>query len=73
MQDNVLYVYMVSEPHTLVEGYPKAVKDVLGLEGPIDAAFVCQDQHIAHVIKGDLSDRPFFGKDPPFLHCSRED
>ncbi len=31
---------------------PKPLKDVLGIEGPIDAAFVCADHHIAHVIKG---------------------
>ncbi|XP_077473035.1 hemopexin [Stigmatopora argus] len=53
MKDDHLYLYKVSEPHTLADGYPKSVKEVLGLEGPIDAAFVCQDDHIAHIIKGD--------------------
>ncbi|XP_061697343.1 hemopexin [Syngnathoides biaculeatus] len=53
LKDNDLYLYKISEPHTLLDGYPKTVKEVLGLEGPIDAAFVCQDEHIAHIIKGD--------------------
>ncbi|XP_061142877.1 hemopexin [Syngnathus typhle] len=53
MKDDQVYLYKVSEPHTLAEGYPKTVKEVLGLEGPIDAAFVCENEHIAHVIKGD--------------------
>ncbi len=52
VQDNEVFVYKVGEPHTHLEGYPKPLKDVLGIEGPIDAAFVCADHHIAHVIKG---------------------
>ncbi|XP_042175946.1 hemopexin isoform X1 [Oncorhynchus tshawytscha] len=52
VKDDKVYVYKVGEPHTHLDGYPKALKEVLGVEGPIDAAFVCQDHHIAHVIKG---------------------
>lgn len=51
-QDNQVYVYKTGEPHTLVAGYPKSVKEDLGLDGPITAAFVCEDHHIAHVLKG---------------------
>ncbi|KAK3569104.1 hypothetical protein QTP86_022133, partial [Hemibagrus guttatus] len=51
-----VYVYDIShkqgEPHTLREGYPKSVKDVLGLEGHIDAAFICPNESIVHVIQG---------------------
>lgn len=47
-----MFVYKVGEPHTHLEGYPKPLKEVLGIEGPVDAAFVCNDKHIAHIIKG---------------------
>uniref|UniRef100_A0A8C1M3J4 Hemopexin n=1 Tax=Cyprinus carpio TaxID=7962 RepID=A0A8C1M3J4_CYPCA len=52
IKDNEVFVYKVGEPHTHLEGYPKPLKEVLGIEGPVDAAFVCADHHIAHVIKG---------------------
>lgn len=52
IKDNELYVYKTGAAHTLLEGYPKPVKEELGIEGPIDAAFVCEDRHIAHIIKG---------------------
>ncbi|XP_054643654.1 hemopexin [Dunckerocampus dactyliophorus] len=47
-----VFAYKVSDPHTLMEGFPKPIKEELGLDGPIDAAFVCEDHHIAHLIKG---------------------
>uniref|UniRef100_A0A7N8WKX1 Hemopexin a n=1 Tax=Mastacembelus armatus TaxID=205130 RepID=A0A7N8WKX1_9TELE len=53
IKDDQVFVYKVGEPHTHLEGYPKSVKEELGIEGHIDAAFVCQDHHIAHIIKGD--------------------
>uniref|UniRef100_M3ZG42 Hemopexin a n=2 Tax=Xiphophorus maculatus TaxID=8083 RepID=M3ZG42_XIPMA len=52
IKDNQLFVYKASEPPTHVAGYPKPLKQELGIDGPIDAAFVCQDHHILHVIKG---------------------
>lgn len=52
IKDDHLFVYSVGEPHTHLDGYPKLVKEELGIEGPIDAAFVCEDHHIAHFIKG---------------------
>ncbi|KAK2840091.1 hypothetical protein Q5P01_013831 [Channa striata] len=52
IKDNQVFVYKTGEPHTLLEGYPKPVRGELGIDGPIDAAFVCQDHHIAHIIKG---------------------
>uniref|UniRef100_A0A3Q2QQR3 Hemopexin n=1 Tax=Fundulus heteroclitus TaxID=8078 RepID=A0A3Q2QQR3_FUNHE len=52
IKDDQVFVYKVGEPHTHLEGYPKPVKEELGIEGPIDAAFVCQDHHIAHIVKG---------------------
>nr|AMW64453.1 warm temperature acclimation related 65kDa protein 1 [Scomberomorus niphonius] len=51
IKDDDLFVYKVGEPHTHLDGYPKPVKEELGLEGPIDAAFVCDD-HFAYIIKG---------------------
>ncbi|XP_005945068.1 hemopexin [Haplochromis burtoni] len=52
IKNNNLYVYRVGEPHIHLDGYPKPVTEELGIEGPIDAAFVCEDHHIAHIIKG---------------------
>ena len=52
IQDDHLFLYKVGEPHTHLDGYPKPVKEELGIEGPIDAAFICEDHHIAHIIKG---------------------
>lgn len=51
LQDDHVFLYRVGEPHTHVDGYPKPVKDVLGLDGHIDAAFMC-DENTAHVIQG---------------------
>ncbi|CAJ1079833.1 Hypothetical predicted protein [Xyrichtys novacula] len=45
------YAYNVAEPHDHLDGNPKTVKEVLGLDGPIDAAFICEGD-IAHVIRG---------------------
>lgn len=50
-----MFLYKVGEPHTHVDGYPKSVKEELGLEGPIDAAFMCNDQNTTHVIKGETA------------------
>nr|AID59463.1 Wap65-1 [Scophthalmus maximus] len=52
IKDDQVFLYKVGEPHTHLDGYPKPVKEELGIEGPIDAAFVCEDHHIAHLIKG---------------------
>nr|QKE53087.1 wap65-1 [Micropterus salmoides]QKE53089.1 wap65-1 [Micropterus salmoides] len=52
IKDDDLYVYKVGEPHTHLPDYPKTVENELGIKGPIDAAFVCQDHHIAHIIQG---------------------
>ncbi|KAG7220332.1 hypothetical protein INR49_010168 [Caranx melampygus] len=53
IKDDQLFVYRVGEPHTHLDGYPKPLKEELGIEGPIDAAFICEDHHVAHIIKGD--------------------
>ncbi|KAM3835963.1 hemopexin [Diretmus argenteus] len=50
IEDEHIFVYKVDEPHTLLEGFPKPVKEELGIEG-VDAAFTCED-HLIHVIKG---------------------
>ncbi|XP_058235792.1 hemopexin isoform X1 [Hemibagrus wyckioides] len=50
-QDDQIYIYKSAAHYTLIEGYPKSLKEELGIEGPVDAAFVC-DEHIVHVIQG---------------------
>ncbi|XP_041663611.1 hemopexin [Cheilinus undulatus] len=48
---DVLYVYRVGEPHTLLDGYPKSVREELGIEAPLDAAFHCRGSTV-HIVKG---------------------
>ncbi|XP_060754758.1 hemopexin [Neoarius graeffei] len=51
IQGDQIYIYKSASYYTLIEGYPKPLKEELGIEGPVDAAFVC-DQHFVHVIQG---------------------
>ncbi|XP_012697792.1 hemopexin-like [Clupea harengus] len=48
-----VYIYKSGPGYALIEGYPKSLKEELGVEGPVDAAFVCGEHEIAHVIKDD--------------------
>lgn len=56
LQGDQLYVYNIShkhgEAHKLRDGYPKSVKEGLGLEGHVDAAFICPKETTVHVIEG---------------------
>ncbi|XP_056904632.1 hemopexin isoform X2 [Takifugu flavidus] len=52
IKNDKIHIYKTGTAHTHLEGYPKPLKEELGIEGPIDAAFVCGDHHIAHLIKG---------------------
>ncbi|XP_029138689.2 hemopexin [Labrus bergylta] len=51
IKDEHVFVYKVGEPHTHLDGYPKPVKEELGIEGPVDAAFICEGD-TAYIIKG---------------------
>ncbi|XP_076118760.1 hemopexin-like [Alosa pseudoharengus] len=46
-----VYIYKSGPGYTLIEGYPKSLKEELAIEGPVDAAFVCGQHEIAHIIK----------------------
>ncbi|XP_036413581.1 hemopexin [Colossoma macropomum] len=52
IQGNQIYIYKSATPYTLIEGYPKPLKEELGIEGPVNAAFLCANQHVVHIIKG---------------------
>uniref|UniRef100_A0A8C5G6T5 Hemopexin n=1 Tax=Gouania willdenowi TaxID=441366 RepID=A0A8C5G6T5_GOUWI len=52
IKDDNVFAYTVGENHTLLDGYPKPLKEELGIEGHIDAAFVCEDHQHVHIIKG---------------------
>uniref|UniRef100_UPI0037E6FD9E hemopexin n=1 Tax=Semicossyphus pulcher TaxID=241346 RepID=UPI0037E6FD9E len=52
MKGDGVFVYKIGEPHTHLEGYPKPMMVELGIEGPVDAAFVMGKSDVAHVIKG---------------------
>ncbi|KAB5523425.1 hypothetical protein PHYPO_G00152400 [Pangasianodon hypophthalmus] len=51
IQGDQIYIYKSTAHYTLIEGYPKPLKEELGIEGPVDAAFVC-DEHVVHVLQG---------------------
>ncbi|KAG7239343.1 hypothetical protein INR49_029331 [Caranx melampygus] len=52
IKDDQVYIYKSGVPYTLVQGYPKSVKEELGIEGHVDAAFVCEGEHTVHIIQG---------------------
>lgn len=54
LQGDHIFLYRVGESHTHVDGSPKSVKEVLGLDGPIDAAFMCYD-NMTHIVKGNTA------------------
>ncbi|XP_034031397.1 hemopexin-like [Thalassophryne amazonica] len=47
-----VYIYKPGAQYTLVKGYPKTLKEELNIEGHVDAAFVCNNEDIVHVIQG---------------------
>uniref|UniRef100_A0A3Q1ENM3 Hemopexin n=1 Tax=Acanthochromis polyacanthus TaxID=80966 RepID=A0A3Q1ENM3_9TELE len=52
MKDDNVFIYKGGAHYTLVEGYPKSLKDELGIDGHVDAAFVCANEHTVHIIQG---------------------
>ncbi|XP_023251217.1 hemopexin [Seriola lalandi dorsalis] len=52
IKDDQVYIYKAGVPYILVEGYPKTLKEELGIEGHVDAAFHCPGEHTVHVIQG---------------------
>lgn len=52
MQGKQVYIYKVGAHYTLIEGYPKTLEQELGVEGPVDAAFVCPNEDTVHIIQG---------------------
>ncbi|KAK6486710.1 hemopexin-like [Huso huso] len=64
IQGDQVYIYKSDVHYTLVEGYPKPVEEELGVKGPVDAAFLCGDSHLVHIIQGkrmldvDMSETP---------------
>lgn len=37
-----------------MEGYPKTLKEELGIDGRVDAAFLCPNEHTVHIIQGEV-------------------
>ncbi|XP_062237054.1 hemopexin [Platichthys flesus] len=52
IKDEEVYIYKGGAHYTLVEGYPKSLKEELGITGSVDAAFLCDDDHKVHIIQG---------------------
>lgn len=56
MQGDQVYIYKQAAHYILIEGYPKTVKEELGVEGRVDAAFVCPNEHTLYVIQGQVTE-----------------
>ncbi|XP_029030645.1 hemopexin [Betta splendens] len=54
IKDDLVYIYKSAAHYTLIEGYPKRLKGELGIEGRVDAAFVCPNEHTVHLIQGQM-------------------
>ncbi|XP_028321159.1 hemopexin [Gouania willdenowi] len=52
IKDDQVYIYKGDAHYTLISEYPKTLKEELGVEGHVDAAFVCPDEHMVHIIQG---------------------
>uniref|UniRef100_A0A3P8TIG3 Hemopexin n=1 Tax=Amphiprion percula TaxID=161767 RepID=A0A3P8TIG3_AMPPE len=52
MKDDKVYIYKADAHYSLIEGYPKSLKEELGIEGHVDAAFLCPNEHTVHIIQG---------------------
>ncbi|GAA6216127.1 hemopexin isoform X1 [Lates japonicus] len=52
IKDDQVYIYKSAAHYTLIEGYPKTLKEELGIEGHVDAAFHCPNEHTVHIIQG---------------------
>lgn len=59
IQGDQIYIYKGAVHYTLIEGYPKTLKEELGIEGTVDAAFVCPNEHIVHIIQGKVTNAYF--------------
>ncbi|XP_041637858.1 hemopexin [Cheilinus undulatus] len=53
IKDEQVYIYKGSAHYTLIDGYPKSLKEELNIEGHVDAAFICPNGHTVHIIQGD--------------------
>ncbi|XP_075333091.1 hemopexin-like [Odontesthes bonariensis] len=47
-----VWAYQPDAPFALIEGYPKTVKEELGFEGYVDAAFMCPNEQTLYVFRG---------------------
>ncbi|KAK2856782.1 hypothetical protein Q5P01_005517 [Channa striata] len=52
IKDDKVYIYKSAAHYTLIEGYPKTLSKELGIEGHVDAAFVCPGENTVHIIQG---------------------
>ncbi|XP_029942057.1 hemopexin [Salarias fasciatus] len=52
IKGDLVYIYKSGAHYTLIADYPKSLRGELGVEGQVDAAFVCPNEHTVHVIQG---------------------
>nr|XP_057941845.1 hemopexin-like isoform X2 [Doryrhamphus excisus] len=47
-----VFIYKQEAHYTLIQGYPKSLREELGIQGRVDAAFLCPNEHTVHIIQG---------------------
>ncbi|KAL6115488.1 hpx [Pungitius sinensis] len=52
IKDDHVYIYKTAAHYMLIEGYPKTLKEELGIEGHVDATFLCPNTHTVYVFQG---------------------
>ncbi|KAL3999302.1 beta-1,4-N-acetylgalactosaminyltransferase 2 [Sarotherodon galilaeus] len=52
IKDDQVYIYKTDAHYVLIEGYPKSLREELGIEGTVDAAFLCPNEHTVHILQG---------------------
>lgn len=52
MQGTQVYIYKDGAHYTLIDGYPKTLEEELGVNGTVNAAFVCPGQDVVYIIQG---------------------
>ncbi|KAI1885206.1 hypothetical protein AGOR_G00217790 [Albula goreensis] len=65
IKDQLVYAHKEEKGYPMLEGYPKSLKDVLGIEDHVDAAFVCGGRDSVYVILDKSMHEIDMSKSPP--------
>ncbi|XP_078259035.1 LOW QUALITY PROTEIN: hemopexin-like [Rhinoraja longicauda] len=52
IQGQQVFIYKAVARYSLIHGYPRPLRDELGISGPVDAAFICPTSSLVYLITG---------------------